>query len=158
MQIPLTQGRVATIDDADWPKVSRFIWYAAKCRNGRWYALASLPGGNRHDPKVRMHRVIKDAKPTDSVDHEDGDGLNNRSSNLRLCTNAQNQQNTGPRGGTSRFKGVSWVVSKGRWTVAFNWQGKTHFVGYFTDEIEAAHAYNAAILPLAGEFARLNEA
>ncbi len=39
----------------------------------------------------------------------------------------------------------------------FNWRGQTHFVGYFDDERDAARAYNDAILPLAGEFARLNE-
>lgn len=46
---------------------------------------------------------------------------------------------------------------RGVWRVAFNWQRRTHFVGYFADEYEAARAYNAAILPLAGEFAQLND-
>jgi hypothetical protein len=51
---------------------------------------------------------------------------------------------------------VSWVAAKNRWKVAFNWRGATHFVGYFTDDRKAALTYDAAILPLAGEFARLN--
>jgi hypothetical protein len=82
--------------------------------------------------------------------------LNNRRANLGICDAARNQQKTGARGGASRFKCISWVKSKNRWKVAFNWRGKTHFIGYFTDEVEAARGYNKAILPLAGEFGHLN--
>ena len=64
----------------------------------------------------------------------------------KAATNAQNQQNTGAHGGASRFKGVSWDTGKKRWRVAFRWQSKHHFVGYFTDEAEAAQVYDAAIL------------
>ena len=103
-----------------------------------------------------MHNLILGIK---NVDHGNEDGLDNRRANLRSCTNAENQQNTGSRGGTSRFKGVSWHARKGKWQGQFNWQSRTHFVGYFAfaDEEEAADACDAAILPLAGEFARLTQ-
>jgi hypothetical protein len=154
MEIPLTQGKIAQIEDKDWPLVSPYSWYAARTSDRtRWYAHATPTDGNKHSTKIRMHNLILGMN---HVDHRDGDGLNNRRYNLRPCTNAQNQQNTGPRGGTSQFKGVSWYSRYEKWKVAFNCQGKTYFVGYFADEIEAARAYNLAILPLAGEFARLN--
>lgn len=152
MEIQLTQGKVAIIDDEDWPLIARYQWYAAKNRGG-WYAHAAPPDGDHSKAKVKMHNLILGRK---GVDHRDGNGLNNRRSNLRPCTNAQNQQNTGARGGSSRFKGVSWSSRKGLWLVQFRWNGQYHYVGYFRDEIDAAIAYDTAILPLAGEFARLN--
>ena len=101
------------------------------------------------------NRVVLPPPAGRDVDHV-GCGLDNRRAMLRPCDDVQNQQNTTGRGGSSRFKGVSWFARRGRWRVAFNWDRKTHFVGYFDDEEEAAHAYDASVLPLAGEFARLN--
>ena len=48
------------------------------------------------------------------------------------------------------------MKSKQKWRVAFNWLGKTHFVGYFTDEVEAALAYNAAAGSMCEGFAAAN--
>jgi hypothetical protein len=154
MEVELTQGKVARIDDQDWPLIAPYQWYAVRTETeGRWYARAAIPNGRRNPPKVYMHNLILGIK---NVDHWSTDGLDNRRANLRPSTTAQNQQNTGSRGGTSRFKGVSWYARHEKWQVMFNCAGKTHFVGYFTDEVEAAKAYDGAILPLAGEFARLN--
>lgn len=152
MEIPLTQGKVAQIDDEDWPLLAPYKWYAARDR-GTWYAHAGPLDGDRSKAKIKMHHLILGTR---WADHRDGDGLNNRRSNLRLCTNAQNQQNTGARSGSSGFKGVSWNSRKGLWLVQFRWDGRYHYVGYFRDEIAAARAYDAAIFRLAGEFARLN--
>ncbi len=151
MDVQLTQGKIAQIDDADWALVSQYKWHAARWKEGNrewWYALTNIGGR-----KVRMHHLLTGKN---LVDHRDGDGLNNRRENLRPCTQAQNMANTSSRGGTSRHKGVSWRSGKNKWGVAFSWEGRTHFVGYFHDESVAALAYNEAILPLAGEFARLN--
>ncbi|SIO34451.1 hypothetical protein SAMN05444166_3950 [Singulisphaera sp. GP187] len=82
--------------------------------------------------------------------------LDNRRRNLRVCVNAQNQQNRAAQPGTSRFKCVPWNSQKRCWKVAFRCNGQFHIVGYFADEVEATRAYDAAILPLAGEFAQLN--
>lgn len=154
MEVPLTQGKVAHIDPEDRHLIEPYRWYAAKTAGECWYAHATPLDGDRRKAKVKMHNLILGRR---WVDHRDGDGLNNRRGNLRPCSNAQNQQNSAARGGASGYKGVSWNTAKQKWRVAFNWQGKTHFVGYFVNETEAALAYNAAVLPLAGEFARLNQ-
>lgn len=148
MEIPLTQGKITLIDDEDWPLMSQHTWCAHQNTPGHWVAES---GGS-----LLLHRLIAGAKKGEMVDHWDGNSLNNQRSNLRVCTNSQNQQNSRSRGGSSRFKGVSWYTRHQKWRVAFNWNGKTIFIGYFDDEIEAAKAYNAAILPRAGQFAYLN--
>jgi len=50
------------------------------------------------------------------------------------------ERRSGSRGGSSKYKGVSWNKGKGKWRVMFNFQGPTFFIGYFADEIEAAKA------------------
>ena len=146
MEIKLTQNKVAQIDDVDWPLVAGFTWYAAFTTGG-WYAHAAPLDGDRSKSKVKMHNLIAGTK---WVDHRDLNGLNNRRENLRSCTNAMNQQNTRPRSGSSRFKGVSWIKSKKRWMVVFRCHGQYRLVGYFADQEQAAQAYDEAILPLGG--------
>ena len=105
-----------------------------------------------------MHRVIFGAQKGDPmVDHIDRDGLNNRRGNLRTSDKYRNQMNRGKKKtSVSKYKGVSWNTHRGKWIVRFNWLGEDHYIGAFKDERFAAQAYNEAILPLAGEYARLN--
>ena len=110
------------------------------------------PAGAR---KVRMHQLIMGSEIGDEVDHVRDPATDNRRCNLRFCA-PRNQQNTEGRGGASRFKGVSWVQSRAKWRVAFLYEGRHHFVGYFVDELEAARAYDAAVMKAAGAFARPN--
>jgi hypothetical protein len=158
MEIPLTQGKVAQIDPEDWPLVSRFTWHAKRENGGLWYAATTATDPTTGEQvTLKMHRVVTGAGPGEMVDHrEPAQTLDNRRANLRVCSNAQNQQNTGGRGGSSRFKGVSWSARKERWLVQFRCQGQYYFVGYFDDEGRAAGGYDQTVLPLAGEFARLN--
>jgi hypothetical protein len=153
VEIELTQEKVALIDAEEWDRFRQLRWYAAK--TSRWYAHATPPGGNSKSLKLKLDRVVLPPPVGRDVDHV-GYSLDNRRAMLRPCDDVRNQQNTTGRGGSSRFKGVSWFARRGRWRVVYNWDRKTHFVGYFDDEEEAAHAYDAAVLPLAGEFARLN--
>lgn len=90
-----------------------------------------------------------------AVDHLDGNNLDNRRCNLRICTpfeTAQNQHR--PRRGTSQFLGVRRAGDK--WDALVGHQGRTHYVGRFDDEVEAAKARDAKKLELAGEYAGLN--
>jgi hypothetical protein len=91
------------------------------------------------------------------VDHINGDTLDNRKTNLRVCTRAQNCINKRKRSLTSsRYKGVSWHKRGKRWGVSCQVDKKPKWIGSFACEKEAALAYNAAAISLHGEFATLN--
>lgn len=104
-----------------------------------------------------MHREIMNAPKGMVVDHIDGNGLNNRKSNLRICTQAQNNLNSRPkRNCSSRYKGVSFYKRDKIWQVQIFHNSRTIFLGRFDDEIEAALAYDRKAAELFGEFAYLN--
>lgn len=95
IEIPLTKGKVALIDEDDLALVSGHSWYAHESLHKQtWYARAGfwIDGRVR---QVYMHRHLMGLTVWDGreVDHWDYDGLNNRRrSNLRIVTHAQNQQ------------------------------------------------------------------
>jgi hypothetical protein len=161
MEISLTQGKIAVIDDVDWPLVAPFKWYAQREPNGRWYARATVWNPETKTvSKISMHRVILGVSGFENkVDHRDGDGLKNTRENLRACTNAQNIRNR-PKDSVptaSRFKGVTWSRRNQRWFARICFDGKQIHLGSFRIEEDAARAYNEAATRLFGDFARLNE-
>jgi len=108
------------------------------------------------------HRVIMAMStgvwPDRDVDHIDGNRQNNTLQNLRLASRSENIRNSGSRAGTSsRFCGVSWDKSRGLWMAGcYDLTGKRRHLGRFSDEADAARAYDAAAKTWHGEFARLN--
>ena len=153
--IELTKGYVALVDDADFEWLSQRKWCASYERNGNAYALRGYRSGDRKRT-IKMHREIMGAKPGQQVDHKNGDTLDNRRANLRICTQSQNNMNRHTRTGTSRYKGVCWSKAKRKWQAGIQVDGKTKFLGYFHNEIEAARAYDVAARDLFGEYANLN--
>jgi hypothetical protein len=102
-----------------------------------------------------MHRAILRAGDGHNVDHIDGDGLNNRRSNLRFATTAQNSANRGKqKNNTSGFKGVRWHKRDKRWRAVIGINGKTKQIGSFKTPEAAYDAYCAAARELHGVFAR----
>lgn len=101
--VPLTQGKEAIIDAEDAERVGTKRWHAMMTSDGkRWYAR----GGSE---RIYLHRFIVDPDRKDYIDHWNGDGLDNRRSNLRSATNQQNAQNKpflDPRNKTG-MRGVS---------------------------------------------------
>jgi hypothetical protein len=87
-EIPLTQGKVAIVDDEDFASISSFKWCAMKVRGGKYYAIRSARIAGKKC-QVLMHRVIGGTATTPEVDHENNDGLDNRRQNLRPCTSQQ---------------------------------------------------------------------
>jgi hypothetical protein len=146
--IALTRGKFAIVDAADYERLNRYRWNAFES-GGKIYARRSVPGGT-----VLMHREIMNAPPGMVVDHIDGNGLNNRRNNLRLCTPQQNEHNKPPRGGRSRYKGV--YPHGDKWEARIKHNGRTHHLGLFDDETEAARARDRKARELQGPFAYLN--
>ncbi len=149
-EIKLTRGKVALVDEEDFDKLNKYKWSAWKDKNKNiFYAM----GGNR----LRMHRVIMGDIKGVAYDHINGDGLDNRKSNLRIATTQQNNMNTIPRkGGSSKYKGVCWHKRKKKWMSRIGYNYNIVHIGYFDDEVEAALAYDKKAKELFGEFARLN--
>jgi hypothetical protein len=158
VELTLQRGFICLIDDEDYELIKDRNWHVQEYEGGKWrYAVTrSYPPETVKESKIRMHRFLLGAKPGEMVDHINANGLDNRRSNLRLATQTNNQANRRKFVGKSKFKGVSWTTNKGLWRAAIFRQGRTHLLGYFTCEIEAAKAYNEASLRFDGEFARLN--
>jgi hypothetical protein len=153
-KIPLTQGKLAIIDDADLSLIKRFKWSCGST-DGKY--------ASTHDPDtgatILMHRLIlgvhRDSVP--EVDHRNSDGYDNRRSNLRVATRQQNAFNKRKKQNTSsKFIGVYWNKINHKWCAQYMQDGKAYYVGSFADETEAAKARDAAIRELRGDFAKLN--
>lgn len=104
-----------------------------------------------------MHRIIADTPCELICDHVNHDGLDNRKQNLRNCTTLQNSRNQRSRKyTTSKYKGVCFNKNRKKWNVKIQIDGSSKHLGYFTDEIDAARAYDEAAKKYYGEFACLN--
>lgn len=151
--VPLTQGRVAIIDAADVHLVEGFNWYAMKNRN-TFYAQRTDRSGTKQRT-VLMHRVIMGEPDGLDVDHEGGNGLNNRREKLRVATKSQNQHNQRKsRANTSGLKGVYWDKSQGKWRAQIQLGGKKKHLGRFDTPEQAYADYCAASAKYHGEFGR----
>lgn len=92
------------------------------------------------------------------VDHIDGNGLNNQRSNLRIATHLQNQRNRQHmnKNNSSGYRGVTWCKGAGRWMAQLSLNYKHVHLGLFDSPIDAAIAYDHAVIEHFGEFASTN--
>jgi len=148
--IPLTQNKCALIDDEDFKKVNAHKWYALKSGH-YWYACSY---DSKNKKTIYMHRLILNTPTGTDTDHINHNGLDNRKKNLRTCTKAQNQHNTMlcKRRKKSKYKGLYWNKKGGKWVARIN----RTYIGSYSDEKEAALAYDKAAKELYGEFACTN--
>lgn len=155
--IPLTRGKFAVVDIGDAERVSALKW-RAKCNDAghrvRWYASHRTPVGE----EVPLHRFILGLTPDDPlVDHEDGDGLNCRRSNMRRATHGQNMQNAPQRGNSRQpFKGVRHPHHTKGWSARITTNGRVIETKSFATPEEAARAYDDLARQHHGKFACLN--
>lgn len=141
--VPLSQGLVAVIDEADAEAVLRFKWSASfdgRRRTKPSALRATYVDGVRST--VTMHRQIMGLSKGDGleVDHLDFDRLNNRRSNLLVVTGARNKQRQPARAGSSQFVGVTWDLQRGLWRAQIQVDGTVVNLGRFKTEREAADA------------------
>jgi hypothetical protein len=78
------------------------------------------------------------------VDHIDNNKLNNNLNNLQLISNRENSSKD-KKGGTSKYIGVSWNNREKKWRAQIQIKGKETNLGRFTDELQAAEAYQTAL-------------
>lgn len=154
-EIRLTRGMVAIVDDDDYQELARFKWQAVNVSGRKWYACRSIWRDGKSS-RIYMHRQITGAGAGDEVDHVDGDGLNNRTCNLRLATRSQNCANRATRKPGLKFKGVYPAKRDGFWRAYIAHEGKQISLGWHDSQEKAARAYDQAALRFYGAYARLN--
>jgi hypothetical protein len=162
-----TPGKFTLIDESDQALVAQYSWRAITLGTRQYaiYAPGSRRAAHRPDHNIYMHRLIMGIDDLDhhdiQVDHINGDGLDNRRCNLRLCSAAENKINRRKgelRNGrplTSCYKGVS--LARGKyWRAQIGYQGERIHLGHFPTEEDAARAYDAKAREMFGEFALVN--
>lgn len=152
----MTKGQYAIVDPDDYERLSKWKW----CVDSRGYAVRSekrSETGRKFRKIIRMHREIINAPDDLFVDHKNHKTLDNRKTNLRVCTPSQSRQNVRALINKSGFKGVWWDNKRKRWVAYIKQRGITLSLGRFADKNDAARAYNQKAQELFGEFAYLNK-
>lgn len=147
----------AIIDAEDWNRIKHITWgYGYGCAKKTGYPQY-VGGRPKNSSQVLLHRFIMDTPQGLHTDHINGNHLDNRKSNLRICTPAQNAMNSRKHIiQSSKYKGVSWYKRDKCWRAYVNLGQRQIHIGYFTTEIEAAKAYNKKAKEVHKEFAYLN--
>lgn len=149
----IASGRLVYVSAEDWELSQQHRW---RC-DRRGYVYRHQRCGGRKRRHIALHRLILPPPPGLHVDHIDGNPRNNTRENLRICTNAENARNSPKRTkGTSVYRGVGWHKAKRKWQASIRKDMRKIYLGAFSDEVEAARAYDRSARVLHGEFATLN--
>lgn len=151
-EIKLSETKSAIISENDYIEISKYKWLYNK--NG--YAVRN---GERRASTIYMHRQIMGLEVGNPllVDHANGNGLDNRRDNLRICSKTQNQQNQKPRHtSVSKYKGVGYYLRDKKWRARIVVNKTDIELGKFEIELDAAKAYDEAAIKYHGEYAWLN--
>ena len=139
------KDNIILVSDKDFKKIKTFKWYI----NKMGYVA------NDSKPRKLMHRFIMDF-PKSNIDHKNGNKLDNRRSNLRLCNQSENTANaTKRKTNTSGYKGVSWDKKAKKWSVFTTKNYKHIFGGYFDDIELAAKRYKELAHQVHGKFTKI---
>ena len=151
--IKLTQNKVALIDDEDFERVNQFNWHVSKQR-GYWRARRNIRFKGKQTTLLMTRYILNVTGPKLDVDHINGKTLDNRRSNLRICTNAQNIQISKKRKNCSSiYKGICWHKPTKKWMARIFINHKSIHLGLYNNEKTAFKIYCKAAMKYYGEFA-----
>lgn len=149
-EILTINGEVILVDDEDFEFLSTYRWGIIK---GYAVSLLSKKLGETK-PRIRMHRFVTKCPNGMVVDHINGNPLDNRKENLRICTQHQNLLNR--RKLKPGYKGVYWQEHAKSWRAAIKYEKRRIHIGYFKNQKDAAEAYDKKAKELFGDFAFIN--
>ncbi len=148
--IKLNQGKETLVSDEDFDKVSKYKWsYVFGARTQR--VQTSING--RY---ALLHRFIMNTPKGMDTDHINGNRLDNRRENLRICTHQENMFNQKGLNKTSIYKGVMKPTKNKKWVTTIKHNYKLIYIGSFKTEKQAAMAYDIWAYDLFGKYAKLN--
>lgn len=148
MNVTLPCGSIMQIDAEDYARFGSFGWSRRGSEKSGWYVRGKVNGRTES-----LHRMIMAPGSGQVVDHINGDTLDNRRCNLRVCSQADNLKNQRSK---RDVKGVSWCPRRGRWRVTITSNGVKRELKSFETKTEAAVVYDHAAKRLHGDFASLN--
>lgn len=152
VKVPLTQGKFALIDGKDAELVMRYKWHVTSSG----YAGHNIALSKSKWLYLKMHRILTSCPEGFQVDHINGDRLDNRRANLRICRQYQNVYNQRVRkNNTSGYKGVVWHKLHKKWSASIQKDGIKYFLGLFIDKEKAHKAYKNKASELFGEYCRV---
>lgn len=154
MELTLTQGRVAIVDDADAALLSQWRWQWLPNRRGGYAVRQACANGKRLT--IYLHRFLMAAAPGTVVDHIDRNGLNNLRSNLRCITQSRNMANRAAPAREIAYRGVYTNRRGLPYRAQIARLGKDKHLGSFATAELAARAYDHAAWLYFGECAQLN--
>jgi len=156
-KIPLTKGFYATVDAREYDRLMLMNFSANRSKSGIYYPVTHVTVNGKR-MSIAMHRFVFNSSGKIG-DHRNGDGLDNRLSNLRPANSQENTRNSKPHKdknvqykGVTRSACVGGMVFPARITV----DGEIIFLGVYRFAEGAALAYDIAARKYFGEFARLN--
>jgi hypothetical protein len=145
------------IDDEDMGRVMAHSWWVSSSPETDGHVICfSTKIGKKI---IKLHRFLMGDPPGMVVDHWDGNRLNNRKSNLRICTVRENNMNIGLTGrNKSGYRGVSFSKSNRKWRATISLDKKQLHLGYFDRPDVASAAYEKAADLFYGDNRRAVEA
>lgn len=150
-------NKTVLVDDEMWALVENFVWYLQYCEDTKTFYVATSLKENEKYKVYPLHRMIMNNPINKIIDHINHNGLDNRISNLRVCSHSENMQHrkVGVKG-SSIYKGVSLNKRDNLYYSAIKNNKITYYLGCFKKEIEAAACYDNYAKIFHGDFAVLN--
>lgn len=125
----------------------------AGCARGNGYWFIRIAGRAYYAHRLAWLYMTGEW-PSEFVDHINADKADNRWSNLRQASNAQNIQNRPFYGNRAGLKGAHFVEREGVYASSIRVNGKLKYLGRFITAQAANAAYEAAAKHHFGEYAR----
>lgn len=156
----LSDGSITIVDEDIFEQVNKYKWRLFGNYVGRKYYSHSENGKSKYK-LMYLHRLIMDTPKGMETDHINRNPLDNRRTNLRICTTSQNHANRpSKKGSVSKYKGVRHIPPSSRakkeWIAELRINNKTVYLGNYKTEIEAALAYDDKAIEIFGEYALVN--
>jgi len=153
-EIPVTRGMVALVDDEDYERLASVKWHAVSAGSpGKFYARRTV-GPKGAKKTLSMHQVIAQTQKGMHTDHINNNGLDNRRSNLRVCTPSQNHMNKKAQSNSKTgCPGVCFQKREQKYRARIKVGGVEKHIGLYADLDDAKSAYRAEALKWFGEFA-----
>lgn len=154
-KIPLSKGKFALVDDEDFEFVNQWKWYFfQRPGSNTYYAKTRMNTGYKIYKNVFMHRLIMKVSKSLHIDHINGDGFDNRKSNLRVVTHHENMLNRSTRiNNTSGYPGI-YKRENNKFVASISSGKKRVYLGFFSSYEEALAARKKAEDEYFGEFSK----